>query len=147
MCGRGSNVYVALVMDRSGSMNDNNKINDAVEAALGFLDRMNLAKDRAAIISFSDSARVDAGLGSDKATLQSALNNVRQSANGGTAIGSGISAATTEVSEKHVNNRSAMVVLSDGRDDRPSTTHPPVKKHGRLAVLEPSLRYWIWGRR
>lgn len=122
----GNNVDVALVIDRSGSMNDETKIEDATDAAAGFLDRMNLPQDQAAIVSFNTSASVDASLGSDRAILDSALAEIRRSAGDGTAIGLGITAGTDELLANQSNEQAALIILSDGRDD-PTDTDPAGK--------------------
>jgi hypothetical protein len=105
---------VVFVIDRSGSMRDENRMEAAIEAAIGFVDRMNLPADRGAVVSFSSDSRLDAGLGSSESELLAVLDSLRPG--GGTAIGRGIATATQELLDNPSDNSSAMIVLSDGEE-------------------------------
>ena len=134
-------VDVALVMDVSWSMYlqcsstgasgcpypPEDRIGPAVDAAKAFLQRMDFSRDQGAVIAFARYAHAFALLGSDSGQLSSALENLRPTSpiayvSHGTAIGSGIYAATQELlSSRHIpENATAMIVLSDGEENQGS---------------------------
>lgn len=121
-----SGADVALVMDNSGSMNDFGKITAAKAAAIGFLQRMDFSVDQGTVVTFNTAAQVRAQLGSSQAQLTSAIQSIV--AGGGTAIGEGIRLASQELQSprQDPNNASAMVVLSDGRDEPANPGSNPV---------------------
>jgi uncharacterized protein with von Willebrand factor type A (vWA) domain len=82
-------VDVALVIDSSGSMLDNDPQNLRIAAAKSFITNMK-ASDRAAVIDF-DSVIVRQNLTSEKTALSSALSKI--DAAGGTNIGAGVGSA------------------------------------------------------
>ena len=105
---------VVLVLDRSGSMQSQDKIGAAKAAALAFVDRLDLSQDQVALVSFADSATLDQGLTRQAALVRAAID--RQVAAGGTDIIGGLEVARTEL---HSGNRVAahqpvVVLLSDG---------------------------------
>ncbi len=127
---------VALVMDRSWSMYlscdapgcpnpTEDRIGPAVEAAKGFIQRMDFSRDQGAVIAFAKYGDILAPLGSSQAQLEAQLdwlinNPADTEANGGTAIGNGIYAAHQElISGRHKpGNAAAMIVLSDGEENQ-----------------------------
>ncbi|HLC50800.1 MAG TPA: vWA domain-containing protein [archaeon] len=122
---------IMLVMDRSGSMNDDNKMDDAKTAANSFVGSTNAAYDQAGLVSFSTTASLDQTLlnmtASNKTALKSVIGNL--TANGWTDIGDGIGNATMEF----LSNRSrgdstkVQVLLSDGNPNRPVNTATALK--------------------
>lgn len=130
-----SGVDVAIVIDRSWSMYDScdatincpnppeDRIGPAVGAANAFIDRFS-TNDQATIVAFARHAEVRAPLSNQNSQSNAALDGlINDPANtgstGGTAIGAGINAATTELrSTRHnENNAAAMIVLSDGEEN------------------------------
>ncbi|MFQ5638192.1 MAG: chitobiase/beta-hexosaminidase C-terminal domain-containing protein, partial [bacterium] len=110
------NVDIALVIDRSGSMNDENKISDAKKAANFFVGFMQNG-DNLAVVSFFVSAAIDFPLTtiSGHSTIQNAQNAInRIFADGGTSIAAGILAAQEELNKGNASNPHAIVLLSDG---------------------------------
>ena len=102
-----------LVIDRSGSMDDENKLIGARQAAATFDDLMR-AQDQAALVSFSESARVDQPFTSDKAVLTRAISALTPQ--GGTAWYDGVYAAVNLF--KSASGRRAIILLSDGLDNQ-----------------------------
>jgi len=104
-------VAVALGIDRSGSMGwGSGKLDDAKDAANEFVN--NLANlDRAAVISFASSPRVDQDFTSDKTDLHNAINSL--SSGGGTAVYDTVYKSVQEVSGEI--GVKAVVVFTDGK--------------------------------
>lgn len=103
-------IDLVLVMDRSGS-EDLSKVQDAARRLLAQLNQDDL--DRVALVSFSDTARLEQSLSSDTASLQSAI----ESLSGGqlTALGDGLALALDElIRNGRVDANKGIVVLSDG---------------------------------
>ncbi|MEM5810126.1 MAG: VWA domain-containing protein [Candidatus Aenigmatarchaeota archaeon] len=108
-------ISVALVIDRSGSM-DGQPINDAKNAALIFVDSLR-AGDRAAVISFNNQVTVDQPFTSDKNLLRSAINSIY--AGGLTAIYNAAYTALSLISSEP-SQRKAIILLTDGADNSSS---------------------------
>lgn len=111
MCGGAVPISVALVLDRSGSMLDNNRLTSAQLAATTFVNQLG-GSDKAALISFSSSSRVDVSFTSDKLTINNAIRALR--AEGGTAIYNACRDAINHSNSQ--TGRKAIVLLSDGED-------------------------------
>jgi Mg-chelatase subunit ChlD len=119
---------VMLVLDRSGSMNDDNQeppqpLTAVKNAARSFVERL-ANKDKAGLVTFATDAIVDATLTSGYTELTSTIDNIRiqqpeQAQH--TNIAAGIKAAMEEfASERHTNeSRKAIVLLTDGIASRP----------------------------
>ena len=103
---------IALVIDVSGSMNDNNKIGAARNAAHVFVDSMDIY-DRVAIITFANCYTVVQDFTNNKDTLHAKINMI--SAQGWTAafdgIWKGIDLTKTELGSK------AVIAISDGMEN------------------------------
>jgi hypothetical protein len=112
---------VVLVLDRSGSMSEGNKIGAAKTAAEGFVDRMDLSRDRAALVSFADGPTLDQALTDQARLLRDAI--ARQVAAGGTDILGGLEVARTELHGvgRRPGSQAVVVLLSDGQ---PTTGDP-----------------------
>ncbi len=113
--------HVVLVLDVSGSMNQNNIIAKAREGALQLIDLLG-EKDIYSLLKFNDRTEwLDEGLvvGANRQRLKNTVSSLQ--AGGGTALYDAISEA-----HKHMSNNSkedmisAIIVLSDG-EDRNST--------------------------
>ena len=109
----GSSADVVLVIDRSGSMDDNRKMSAAKEAAKAFADA--LLKDgndvRMAVVSYADNVSTNQALTNSAEDVKDAVDDIR--ANGGTHIQAGIHAAR-EILENSNADKQVIVVLSDG---------------------------------
>lgn len=110
-------VDVMLVLDRSGSMLIDYRIDDAKAAAKLFVDQMDLSVDQVGVVSFADDATIDFVLSQNASGVKAAIDGIV--ATGGTDIALGIRRAQGELaSARHqANNLPAMIVLSDGLSD------------------------------
>jgi hypothetical protein len=106
-------VDVALVIDSSGSMIDNDPQNLRITAAKSFITNMK-ASDRAAIVDFDSGVTVRQNLTADKTALSSALNQI--DSNGGTDIGAGVGSAYSILTNQSDSTRTRVVILlTDGQ--------------------------------
>jgi VWFA-related protein len=109
----GCRTSICLVVDVSGSMNDQNKIGAAKSAMRAFVRKMD-TYDRVAIVKFSDCYTVVQNFTSDTTLLLSKINTL--SANGYTAafdgIWKGVDLTKTELGSK------AVIAFSDGMENR-----------------------------
>ncbi len=106
-------VTTVLSIDHSGSMNENNKIEAARQAAIAFVDLMR-AEDRTGIISFNTQVTVAQPLTSDKETLRQAIAGIRAFQD--TALYDALAASVGMLNG--VEGRKAIILLSDGLDNR-----------------------------
>lgn len=109
---------VILLVDISGSMEEDNKIGQAREAAQAFIEAIG-PENRVALMVFSDDVRTIVPMGqleTNKADLLNAVSRLRTE--GGTSLYWGIEQAITLMNEDTENDRiRAIVVLSDGQDN------------------------------
>ncbi len=108
---------VMIVIDVSGSMNEDGKIDQAREAALRFLDGME-SGNRVGLATFSDDVNILVPLGqleNVETNIASRIRNLR--ADGGTELYMAISEITEVLNaEENADRVRAVVVLSDGAD-------------------------------
>ncbi len=106
-------VDVMLVMDRSGSMSvpDPQRLNDAKDAAVIFLNAMNWSKDTAGLASFNNSATLDKPLSDQLISVVQKVRALR--ARGATNIGDGLKVGRQELLSNGGENK-VMILLSDG---------------------------------
>lgn len=111
----GSPVDAVLVLDRSGSMGGQS-LTDAKNAAISFLNQMNLTVDHVAVASFASSgtAQLNSQMTRTLATATSAINGL--SAGGSTDIASGLVSAEEEFASvrRQATNAPVIILLSDG---------------------------------
>jgi Ca-activated chloride channel family protein len=114
---------IMLVIDVSGSMLDEDKIGQAKQAALAFLDRMD-ANNRVGLTVFSDTVQTRVRIGNFEtveAELRSQIQNLR--ADGGTALYSALYEVLSDINaEEDADRIRAVVVLSDGADTASTNT-------------------------
>jgi len=113
------NVDMVIVLDRSGSMKGR-KLGDARQAVLELLSNLS-AKDRFAMVTYSEGVQIASGLTNvtkdTRAQLESAVNGVR--AGGGTNLGAGLQTGINLLRTPFRSNNSARVILiSDGLANR-----------------------------
>lgn len=103
---------IVLVIDTSGSMKDNNRMEAAKAAANQFIDSL-LPSDntRIGIVAFASEVSVESNLTNDSITLKDAVNGLY--ANGGTFTQAGVKQAEAMLSSSDAVNKH-IVLLSDG---------------------------------
>jgi Ca-activated chloride channel homolog len=106
-------VTSVLVVDRSGSMEDDRKLEGAREAALAFIALMRPG-DTAALIAFDSDVELIQDFTADPVALSAAVERLRP--DGGTALYDAVLAGTELLQEAA--GRRLLVVLSDGQDCR-----------------------------
>ena len=107
-------IFVNLVLDKSGSMEDSNKMNQAKDAANSFVKRVNLANgDSVEIISFSDYVYLEQEFTSKESLLESAINKIQ--ASGLTAL---YDAIYTGLQQTYYQDGSkCVIVFTDGEEN------------------------------
>ncbi len=105
-----------LVIDISGSMEKNNKIGAAKDAAKSYVAQMRPG-DQAGLIAFDSQVHNVQPLTTDIAALTSAIDGLQPGSD--TAMYDGIKAGTAAL--EGVSGRKAIIVLSDGLDNRSSS--------------------------
>lgn len=116
---RTSQVSVAMVFDRSGSMNEpfgnSTRIDYTKIAGKKFVDKLT-ASDEAAIYSFSLGTTLDQSWTNDKPALRGAIDRLYP--DGWTAMNDAVLEAINDISRRPAGRSKAIVVLSDGEDNR-----------------------------
>lgn len=106
---------IVLVIDRSGSMGDNNRMVEAKEAARQFVSTLlpagNDGNTRIAIVSFADKVSTDQKLTNDANKLNDAIDGLE--ADGGTFTQAGIKQAESILANSTADVKN-IVLLSDG---------------------------------
>ena len=118
----GEFLAVSLVIDRSGSMKES--MPQTKEAAVNFVKRISQG-DQIALVSFDDHVRVDADFSGDRDLTAKAINDI--SLGKDTALYDAVG-KSLELLEKMETKRQAVIILSDGMDNRSQ-----VKKENILA--------------
>ena len=108
---------IILLVDTSGSMQSEDKIGQAREAAEAFLNATE-SNNRIGLTTFSDIVEERVPLGNAEAVYDQVYSNVRSlRANGGTELYMALRDVVTELNKETDDNRiRAVVVLSDGAD-------------------------------
>lgn len=114
---------IMLLIDVSGSMNEEGKLDQAKQAALAFLDNMELT-NRVGLAIFNETVDIRIELDdleSNKEVLQSNIQSLN--ADGGTALFDAVVETVNKMNQQEDENRiRAVVILSDGEDTQ-STQH------------------------
>ena len=108
---------ILLILDISGSMSGE-KITILREAALGFIADVDFGASRVAVITFSDSAIIEAPLSRDRDAVRRAILALAVDVTGGTAIDAGLKAAYDHwFPRQQPGVPAAFILLSDGGSD------------------------------
>ena len=131
------NVDMVIVLDRSGSM-QGRKLNDARRAVLKLLSNLS-AKDRFAMVTYSDGVQIASGLvyvtQDNRVHLATAVNRVR--AGGGTNLGAGLQAGINMLRTPYRSNNAARVILiSDGLANKGITDSIRLGRMAGVAIEE-----------
>ncbi len=120
---RASAVSAAMVFDRSGSMNESFGNSTRMEytraAGVKFVGKLGAA-DEAAVYSFDESTRLDQTWTSNTTALKNAINNLQPG--GWTAMNDAVMRAIADIEARPASRRKAIIVLSDGEDNRSAVT-------------------------
>src|SRR5690242_18364138 len=112
-------ISTVLVIDRSGSMDENDKIEGAQDAARAFVEQMRPG-DQTELITFNQTSRVDERFTGSQDELLRAIDRI--DADGGTALYDSMVAGVDAL--KNMTGRRALLLLTDGQDCRESTICP-----------------------
>jgi Ca-activated chloride channel homolog len=104
---------IALVIDCSGSMNNENRIGEAKSAATRFVQRQNLEQNQIAVLGFGSNVHLGSSLTSDEKTLEAAIATLQDG--GGTDMGSAIGAADTVLKNSPL--KRSILLFTDGVPD------------------------------
>ena len=115
-------VSVALVFDRSGSM-EGEKLENVKKGGRAFVNSMNpdgIPCDEAAVIRFAQTPELVVGMTTEKPRLINAIDTM--TASGWTAVWDAVALGITELARNGKNRCRAVVVLTDGVDNRSMLT-------------------------
>ncbi|SET09216.1 Mg-chelatase subunit ChlD [Olsenella sp. KH3B4] len=125
---------VVLVIDRSGSMKDNNRMVRAKEAAKKFVSTLlpdgNDGNTRIAIVSFASDVTTNQSLTHNVSSLNNAIENLQ--AKGGTFTQAGIKQAEAILANSNADVKN-IVILSDGE---PTYSYDITNAESHLALTE-----------
>ena len=108
--------HVALVIDTSGSMRDENKLEEVKRAAIAFVDRQANDATGVALVEFSTTASTVQAMTRDTNALRARINQLE--ANGGTNIGAAvIEGGRTMAADDARSVPSSLLLFTDGRPD------------------------------
>ncbi|MCM3261537.1 IPT/TIG domain-containing protein [Paenibacillus lautus] len=104
---------VILIIDKSGSMQTDNRINAAKNAAKGFIDLMDMTKHQVGIVGYSSEAATSSlPLTTDTAAAKQFIDPIV--ASGGTETGYAIDQAITLLSSHRPEAQPVIVIMTDG---------------------------------
>lgn len=116
-------VTTVLVIDISGSMQKGNKLGAAKDAAKAYVNAMR-AEDQGGLITFDSHVYPVQAITADKAALITAIDGLKTGSD--TAMYDGILEATNALGS--VSGRKAIIVLSDGMDNKSSANEEGIVK-------------------
>lgn len=116
-------LWLSLVMDVSGSMNDDNKLAQAQAAAKAFVGRLR-PRDRTSIVTFSDKVVLQQQPTGDVNALRRAIDGLQ--AKGPTRMNDGLARGIAELQRARQGARRAAILLSDGEDTDSQAELAPV---------------------
>lgn len=102
---------VVLIIDKSGSMQADNRLNAAKDAAKEFIDLMDLSKHELGIVDYSDRAS-SFPLTTDKNAAKAYVDTIQLG--GGTNTSDAIRAATATLANKRSEAQPTIVIMTDG---------------------------------
>ncbi|MFZ0578572.1 MAG: VWA domain-containing protein, partial [Psychrobacillus psychrotolerans] len=102
---------VVLIIDKSGSMQADNRLNAAKDAAKEFIELMDLSKHELGIVDYSDRAS-SFPLTTDKSAAKAYVDTIQLG--GGTNTSDAIRAATATLANKRSEAQPTIVIMTDG---------------------------------
>jgi Ca-activated chloride channel homolog len=127
-------ISTVLVIDRSGSMEENDKIAGAQDAARAFVEQMRPG-DQTELITFNQRSSVEQRFTGSQDDLLRAIDDIE--ADGGTALYDSMVAGVDAL--KNMTGRRALLLLTDGQDCRESAICPD--EYGSRRSLEQAITY------
>jgi hypothetical protein len=121
--GGAGSIDTVLVIDRSGSMDENDKMEGAKEAARAFVRQMRPG-DRTAVIAFSNAPDLVQPFTADTQLLDRAIRRIRP--DGSTALYDSLIAGVEQLHD--LGGRRALLLLTDGRDMRATGDPRPASR-------------------
>lgn len=123
---------IVLVLDASGSMNEQGKLNEVKRAAQDFVARQDLQITQIAVVGFGSDAHLESPLSTNRQDLLRAIQRIQDG--GGTMMGEGLQAGLDALGQTNVAARS-ILLFTDGV---PGSTVMPerVARRRALAVAE-----------
>ncbi|HEX9374318.1 MAG TPA: VWA domain-containing protein [Roseiflexaceae bacterium] len=110
---------VMLVVDRSGSMKDDQKLKEAKSAAKAFIQLLDLQRHQAGLATFAAYAQLERPLSHDGPALVAAIDSIAISHDTNVAAGLGMADGELTSARRNPAAAAVMIVLSDGRADEP----------------------------
>jgi len=110
-------IAIVLIIDKSGSMKGE-PLNKAQEAAVDFVQRLG-QYDQAAVISFDNRVTIESDFSSSKNDLVSVIRGIQ--AGSDTALNDAVTKGLEHL-EGNDSIRKALIVLTDGKENRSTTT-------------------------
>lgn len=126
---------IVLVIDHSSSMNDNNNMDAARQAAQGFVKQIDTTQDQIGIVIFNQQATELLPLSQDQTTLINKIGSIQ--ANDGTDISQGLIVGQQTLSSAKANPkaRKIIILLSDGGNDQQSLNAPATAHNAKNAGI------------
>ena len=131
--GEGEPLTTLLVLDVSGSMTHDGKLVAAQQAARNYVEQMR-SGDRIGVLAFNTEVHLTQPITADRAALRSAIDGL--TASDDTALYDAVDRAAEIVGG--IPGRKAVIVLSDGMDNRSATAAAQVLDHVARAELSMS---------
>lgn len=119
---------VALVIDASGSMNEQNKLAEVKRAARDFVLRQDLQVTQIAVVGFGSQAHLESPLTQNRQALLEAIERIQDG--GGTMMAEGLQAGQDALGQSEVSAQS-ILLFTDGV---PGSTLMPERVARRLAL-------------
>ncbi|HEY4597655.1 MAG TPA: VWA domain-containing protein, partial [Thermoanaerobaculia bacterium] len=106
-------IYAGILLDTSGSMAEGGRLDQAVQGALGFFEKVITPKDRAAVITFADQPNLAVRFTNQAAVLAGGLAGL--TASGNTTLYDSIIYGLYYFGG--VKGKRAIIILTDGKDE------------------------------
>jgi Ca-activated chloride channel homolog len=120
-------IYAGILLDTSASMSEGGKLDQAVQGAMGFFDKVITPKDRAAVITFADHPNLAVRFTNQQPLLAGGLAGL--TATGNTALYDSLIYALYYFGG--VKGKRAIVLLSDGKDEGSHYSYDDVLEYAR----------------
>lgn len=111
-----------LVLDRSGSMEWENKMEQAKAASVSFIDTLDFSFDRVGVVQFAGDAQIIQVITKQPTDIKNAINSIDIA--GGTDIAKGVQVAYDDLlTQRRADAVPVIIVLSDGQSSISSIEH------------------------